>query len=168
MCRVRRDCRGDVALDFARDALDFVVDVRLGRRGIGLGLIGRGLSLGGLGLRLRLNLLASRDFLVERGRQGVDFFGQGLDLSRGGAFGGHGVVKGRAFTGLLETLGPFLGISGGPGGAGSRAPAGEAGKPTAAEFMRQYYLATGQNPDRSYTDKDGIDAVKDMLGLASR
>jgi phospholipase/lecithinase/hemolysin len=83
-------------------------------------------------------------------------------------FGGHGVVKGRAFTGLLETLGPFLGISGGPGGAGSRAPAGEAGKPTAAEFMRQYYLATGQNPDRSYTDKDVIDAVKDMLGLASR
>jgi lysophospholipase L1-like esterase len=71
-------------------------------------------------------------------------------------FGGNGVVAGRPYTGLLETLGPFLGLSGGKSG-----PA----KPTAAGFMRQYYLAKGQNPNQAFSKQDVINAVKDMLGL---
>ena len=72
-------------------------------------------------------------------------------------FGGKGVVKGRPFSGLLDTLGPFLGLSGGKGGPSS--------KVTAAEFMHQYYLATGQNPDRSFTSQDVISAVENTVGL---
>jgi phospholipase/lecithinase/hemolysin len=72
-------------------------------------------------------------------------------------FGGNGVVAGRPGTGLLETLGPFLGLSGGK--AGPRA------KATAAGFMRQYYLAKGQNPSQAFTKQDVINAVKEMLGL---
>jgi phospholipase/lecithinase/hemolysin len=72
-------------------------------------------------------------------------------------FGGNGVVAGRPFTGLLETLGPFLGLSGGKSGPGA--------KPTAAGFMRQYYLATGVNPEQAFTKQDVINAVKQMLGL---
>ena len=72
-------------------------------------------------------------------------------------FGGNGVVAGRPFTGLLETLGPFLGISGGKSGPTS--------KPTAAGFMQQYYLAKGENPNRPFTRQDVINAVKDALGV---
>ena len=72
-------------------------------------------------------------------------------------FAGNGVVAGRPFTGLLDTLGPFLGISG--------SVSGPAAKPTAAEFMRQYHLAKGENPDQAFTPQDVIDAVKEMLGL---
>jgi phospholipase/lecithinase/hemolysin len=72
-------------------------------------------------------------------------------------FGGNGVVAGRPFTGLLETLGPFLGISGGK--------AGPVQKPTAAAFMRQYYMAKGQNPNQAFSKQDVINAVKEMLGL---
>jgi hypothetical protein len=74
-------------------------------------------------------------------------------------FGGNGIVAGRPFTGLLETLGPFLGISGGK--------SGPTAKPTAAEFMRQYYIAKGQNPSQRFTNQDVINAVKEMLGLRS-
>jgi phospholipase/lecithinase/hemolysin len=75
-------------------------------------------------------------------------------------FGGNGVVAGRPFTGLLETLGPFLGISG-----GKSAPTP---KPTAGEFMRRYYSAKGQNPSQPFTNQDVINAVKDTLGLRNR
>jgi phospholipase/lecithinase/hemolysin len=72
-------------------------------------------------------------------------------------FGGNGIVPGRPFTGLLETLGPFLGLSGSKSGP---TPA-----PTAAEFMRRYYSAKGQNPTQPFSNQDVINAVKDMLGL---
>jgi phospholipase/lecithinase/hemolysin len=73
-------------------------------------------------------------------------------------FGGNGIVAGRPFTGLLDTLGPFLGLSGGK--------SGPAAKPTAAGFMRQYYLAKGQNPNQAFTAQDVIAAVKDVVGVA--
>jgi phospholipase/lecithinase/hemolysin len=72
-------------------------------------------------------------------------------------FGGNGVVAGRPGTGLLETLGPLLGLSGGK--------AGPVRKPTAAEFMRQYYRAKGQNPSQAFTKQDVIKAVKEIAGL---
>lgn len=71
-------------------------------------------------------------------------------------FGGNGVVAGRPFTGLLETLAPFLGLSGGKGGPTATV--------SAAEFMRQYYLATGRNPDQAFTRQDVINAVKQLVG----
>jgi phospholipase/lecithinase/hemolysin len=75
-------------------------------------------------------------------------------------FGGNGVVKGRPFTGLLETLAPFLGFSGGKGGPGATL--------SAAQFMQQYYIAKGQNPDRSFSRQDVIDAVTEMVGVSRR
>jgi len=72
-------------------------------------------------------------------------------------FGGNGIVAGRPFTGLLETLGPLLGLSG--------SKLEPSARPTAAEFMRQYDLATGRNPNQAYTKQDVINAVKEMLGL---
>jgi hypothetical protein len=72
-------------------------------------------------------------------------------------FSASGIVAGRPFTGLLDTLGPFLGLSG--------SKLGPAIKPTAAEFMRRYYSATGQDPSQRFSNQDVINAVKDMLGL---
>lgn len=84
-------------------------------------------------------------------------------------FGGNGVVHGRPFTGFLETLGPFLGISGGPthGAATSRmAPAPKKLDP--AEFMRLYRAAKGANPSAPWTKADVASAVSDLLGLKNR
>jgi len=75
-------------------------------------------------------------------------------------FGSNGVVAGRPFTGLLETLGPFLGLSG--------AKLGPRPTPSAGEFMRRYYAAKGLDPGRPFTSQDVINAVKDMLGLRNR
>lgn len=75
-------------------------------------------------------------------------------------FGGTGVVPGRPFTGLLETLGPFLGLSGGPGHQTDPAV-----KTDPNVFMREYYRLKGQDPATPWTKQDVIDAVSDMLGL---
>lgn len=73
-------------------------------------------------------------------------------------FAGNGVVAGRPFTGLLDTLGPFLGLSGGKAAAEAR--------PTAAEFMRRYRVAKGLDPTRGFTRDEVIAAVKDVAGVA--
>jgi GDSL-like Lipase/Acylhydrolase len=73
-------------------------------------------------------------------------------------FGGNGVVAGRPYTGLLESLGPSLGLSGGQGGPTNTV--------TAAEFMRQYSLLKGQIPNPAFTSQDVIAAVEDMFGHA--
>lgn len=74
-------------------------------------------------------------------------------------FDGDLVVRGRPHQGLLETLGPALGISG-----DTRATAGihpELGP----EFMRAYFAATGQDPDRPWTTQDAIEAMRHTFGL---
>lgn len=75
-------------------------------------------------------------------------------------------VAGRPFAGLLETLGPFLGISGDfdfPG-APVKPPASKAINPEAGrQFMRQYFTLTGQNPDKPWTEKEAIAIMKALF-----
>ncbi len=88
-------------------------------------------------------------------------------------FNQNGVVPGRPNTGLLETLGPKLGLSGDtgdqpPSAANSPAKLGVSVNPTAkisaSEFMRAYYTATGRDPNTSWVTADVENAVKEMLG----
>jgi len=71
-------------------------------------------------------------------------------------------VRGRFGEGLLETLGPFLGISGdlrdGLMAPGIRPELGP-------QFMRAYFAATGQDPNRSWTTADAVEAMRHILGL---
>jgi GDSL-like Lipase/Acylhydrolase len=76
-------------------------------------------------------------------------------------FNGNLVVPGRPFNGLLESLGPILGISGDghlldskPGIHPELGP----------EFMHDYFLATGQNPNRAWTTHDAIEAMHHIFG----
>lgn len=75
-------------------------------------------------------------------------------------------VAGRPFAGLLETLGPFLGISGDfdlPG-APVEPPSSKAIDPEAGrQFMRQYFTLTGQNPDKPWTEKEAIAIMKELF-----
>ena len=77
-------------------------------------------------------------------------------------FNGNGVVPGRPNTGLLETLGPSLGISGDTHehGAGVAAAAKSA-DPFA--FMRAYYAYKGMNPNTGWQKADVERAVSEML-----
>jgi lysophospholipase L1-like esterase len=68
---------------------------------------------------------------------------------------GGGVVRGRPGTGLLESEGPLLGIS---GDAGNLPPTGNA-----AAFMQIYFAAKGMDPQTAWTNADVINAVADML-----
>jgi lysophospholipase L1-like esterase len=68
---------------------------------------------------------------------------------------GGGVVRGRPGTGLLESEGPLLGIS---GDAGNLPPSG-----SAAAFMQIYFTAKGMDPQTAWTKADVINAVADML-----
>jgi lysophospholipase L1-like esterase len=71
-------------------------------------------------------------------------------------------VRGRPFAGLLETLGPFLGISGDfsegimqPGVQPELGP----------KFMRAYFTATGRDPNTAWTMKDAVEAMREIFGL---
>ena len=69
------------------------------------------------------------------------------------------VVRGRPLRGLLETLGPTLGISGDrPWQPGIQPQLGR-------QFMRQYFAATGRNPERAWTQADAIAAMRRVFGL---
>jgi len=77
-------------------------------------------------------------------------------------FNGDLIVRGRPLAGLLETLGPSLGISGDlsdgimqPGINASLGP----------KFMQAYFSATGQNPNRAWTQKDAVEALRHIFGL---
>lgn len=81
-------------------------------------------------------------------------------------FGGRGRVAGRPFTGLLDTLGPFLGLSGGRGhNANADAQPDPRSPVTAAAFMQRYFTAKGMNPSTPWTNQDVIHAVQEMFGL---
>jgi GDSL-like Lipase/Acylhydrolase len=93
-------------------------------------------------------------------------------------FNGNGIVPGRPNTGLLETSGPNLGISGDttdipPGGAlsptishSTPVSGGSAGATQANPFafMRAYYTSKGMNPNTAWQKADVERAVSEMLG----
>ena len=74
-------------------------------------------------------------------------------------YDGDLVVRGRPLRGLLETLGPALGISGDHALRPGIQP--ELGR----RFMRQYFAATGQDPARAWTQRDAIAAMRHVLAL---
>jgi lysophospholipase L1-like esterase len=77
-------------------------------------------------------------------------------------FTGGLVVRGRPYAGLLETLGPSLGISGdfseGILQPGIRAELGP-------KFMRAYFTAKGRDPNTAWTQKDAVEAMREIFGL---
>jgi GDSL-like Lipase/Acylhydrolase len=77
-------------------------------------------------------------------------------------YNGDLVVRGRPYHGLLETLGPTLGISGDSGDVGIAPGVHPEMGP---KFMRAYFTATGQNPDRAWTAQDAVDAMRHVFGL---
>lgn len=74
-------------------------------------------------------------------------------------FDGNLVVRGRPLKGLLETLGPTLGISGDRPTAPGIQPA------LGRQFMQAYFAATGQSTTRAWTQRDAIEAMRHVLGL---
>jgi phospholipase/lecithinase/hemolysin len=73
-------------------------------------------------------------------------------------------VKGRPFNGLLETLGPFLGITGSGGEPGAAAGVDRTLGP---RLMRGYFAATGRDPATAWTQDDAIAALRHALGVDS-
>lgn len=77
-------------------------------------------------------------------------------------FNGNLKVRGRPLAGILETLGPSLGIS----GDFSEALAKPGVNPALApKFMQAYFTATGRNPNTAWTKKDAIEAMRRIFGL---
>jgi len=78
-------------------------------------------------------------------------------------FNGNLIVRGRPHAGLLETLGPKLGISGdkadGPIQPGIDKNRGE-------EFMRAYFTAIGKDPNTPWNEQDGLNALAQVFGVA--
>jgi len=77
-------------------------------------------------------------------------------------------VRGRPLNGLLETLGPYLGISGDfsnlPGAPHGLASAGI--YPAAGRlFMRQYFQAIGKDPNTKWTAGDAVNAMRYVFHL---
>ena len=82
-------------------------------------------------------------------------------------FNGNGIVPGRPGTGMLETLGPILGISGDKHehGAGPLPLIPAAKVNPKRTFMRAYYLAKGHGSQHSMASpSDVAAAVHEMLG----
>ncbi len=79
---------------------------------------------------------------------------------------GSHVVRGRPLAGLLETLGPFLGISGNFNNNPGAAPAASAPKidPAAGQrFMQQYFTLKGLPAKTPWTQQDAINAMKEVF-----
>ena len=80
-------------------------------------------------------------------------------------FNGNLKVRGRPFAGLLETLGPSLGISGDTADGimqpGTNAALGQ-------QLMRNYFAATGRDPETAWTQKDAVEAMRLIFGLHQR
>ncbi|MFB3827336.1 MAG: SGNH/GDSL hydrolase family protein [Bryobacteraceae bacterium] len=78
-------------------------------------------------------------------------------------------VRGRPFTGLLETLGPFMGISGdfqeGAGSPRALMVGPKIDKAAGEAFMREYFRLKGKPPATPWTSKDAITAMSDIFRL---
>jgi lysophospholipase L1-like esterase len=77
-------------------------------------------------------------------------------------FQGNLKVRGRPYAGLLETLGPYLGISGDTAD-GIMQPG--VNPELGAKFMRNYFAAKGKDPNTAWTRQDAIEAMRDIFGL---
>jgi hypothetical protein len=77
------------------------------------------------------------------------------------------VVRGRPLAGLLETLGPFLGISGNlnnvPGSAPTSAAVSKIDKAAGQRFMQQYFTVKGLPTNTAWTEQDAINAMKEAF-----
>jgi hypothetical protein len=77
------------------------------------------------------------------------------------------VVRGRPLAGLLETLGPFLGISGNlnnkPGSGPAPASVSKIDKAAGQRFMRQYFTLKGLPANTAWTQQDAINAMKEVF-----
>jgi lysophospholipase L1-like esterase len=80
---------------------------------------------------------------------------------------GNLIVRGRPLAGLLETLGPFVGISGDyrdhPNTA-RVAPSGKIDKKLGEQFMQQYLAIKGLPASTQWTKADAINAMKMIFG----
>src|SRR3984957_11365196 len=80
-------------------------------------------------------------------------------------FNGNLKGGGRPFAWLLETLGPSLGISGDTADGimqpGTNAALGQ-------QLMRNYFAATGRDPETAWTQKDAVEALRLIFGLHQR
>jgi hypothetical protein len=77
-------------------------------------------------------------------------------------------VRGRPLNGLLETLGPHLGISGDFGnlpGASRGAPSPGIDAAAGRLFMRQYFQAIGKDPNTPWTSADAVAAMRYVFHL---
>jgi hypothetical protein len=78
------------------------------------------------------------------------------------------VVHGRPLAGLLETLGPFLGISGNLNNVPGASPAASVSKIDKAagqRFMQQYFTLKGLPANTAWTQQDAINAMKDVFRM---
>jgi lysophospholipase L1-like esterase len=69
-------------------------------------------------------------------------------------------VRGRPGVGLLETLGPFLGLSGDFADLSSPG----INKALGQRFMQQYLALKGRNPNAAWTQDDAIAALREIFG----
>jgi hypothetical protein len=76
-------------------------------------------------------------------------------------------VAGRPFAGVLETLAPFLGLSGDDESAAARTTA-RVDRTIASRFMRAYYARSGKDPNRSWTRADAIEAFRTVFAMRQR
>ncbi len=74
-------------------------------------------------------------------------------------------VRGRPRAGLLETLGPFLGISGDRELPGKRRPAPTIDQMLGQQFMRHYLALIGKDPHTPWDLQDAIEALRHVFGL---
>lgn len=79
-------------------------------------------------------------------------------------FDGDLKVQGRPFAGLLETLGPTLGISGDlTPMAASTSP--KIDKTLGRQFMREYLRLKGRDPETAWDEQDAVEAMREVFGL---
>ena len=78
-------------------------------------------------------------------------------------FNGNLKVRGRPLAGTLETLGPFLGISG--DFSDLLSVAGQVDASLGPRFMQKYFALTGRNPQTRWTRQDAIEALRTVFAL---
>jgi hypothetical protein len=79
-------------------------------------------------------------------------------------FDGDLKVRGRPLAGLLETLGPVLGISGDQNESLAAPTAGIA-PALGQQFMQQYFTATGKAPNAAWSPPDAFAAFRNIFGI---
>lgn len=68
-------------------------------------------------------------------------------------------VRGRPGVGLIETLGPYLGVTGDTSDVTSPLINKAAGQ----RFMQQYFISQGRNPNTKWTEADAIAALRQLF-----